>query len=359
MTHPLRPALVAALVLTVAATAGCGREHAESPESAGEAVQVTTMTVTAGGEGEVLILPARIEARQEVTIAARIPARLTRFLFAEGESFAPGATLVEFSAPETREALAAAGARREAAVIRRDQAARQEARLDSLHALGVASLREFELAQAERHAAWAEYAAAESGLAELSAATAVPAPFAGVVVRHHVDPGASVGPGMPLLDIRSREAGHIVAPIPESAVTRLAGAEVSFQVGNSPFHPAVLDRLDGMTDFTTRTRTARFRPAAAGTHLEPGVYARVRIAGAGGGEPGAAARVRVPVTALVRRGSLSGVFIVRDGKAVLRWIRPGAEIGGYLEVLAGLESGAVIALEPKRLADGRPVEVAR
>jgi RND family efflux transporter MFP subunit len=349
-TAALWPLLAAAFL----SAAACSQKHAEPAAEKGPVVRVTTFTVTAAADGQALLLPARIEAREEVTVAARIPARVTRLLVAEGESFARGATLVEFAAPETREALAAARSRQDAATMRRDQAVRQEVRLDSLYAARVAALRELEITQAERRAAEAELAAALAALAELESATAVSAPFAGVVVRRHVDQGASVGPGTPLLDIRSREPGSILAMIPESAVPLVATASASFQISDGPFHPAVLERLDGMTDFTTRSRAARFRPTASGLALEPGAFARVRL-----GTAGPTNALRVPARALVRRGGLVGVFVIRDGKAVLRWIRPGADDGDHLQVLAGLKAGEEIALEPDLLADGRAVEVSR
>jgi hypothetical protein len=114
--------------------------------------------------------------------------------------------------------------------------------------------------------------------------------------------------------------------------------------------------------------------------LEPGAFARVRLvvpsagtaggagspagdespAGAGKAEalPATASAVRIPAAALVRRGGLVGVYLIRDGVAILRWIRAGAEDGDHIQVLAGLQPGDVIALEPARLADGRTVEVA-
>jgi len=348
----------------------CGRKDVEPAQHAaaenGAAVRVTTITVTPAADSPSLLLPARIEAREEVTITARIPARVTDLRVTEGESFARGAILVEFAAPETRETLAAARARRDAAIVRRDQASRQEARLDSLYSVRVAALRELEMTRSERSAAEAELAAALAALAELESATAVTAPFNGVVVRRHVDEGTSVGPGTPLLDIRSGEPGSILAMIPESAVPLLGTARASFQIADGPFHPAVLERVDGMTDFMTRSRAARFRPATAGIALDSGAFARLRLVapGAGTSSPAAAARIpasaaRIPAAALVRRGGLVGVYLVRDGKAVLRWIRPGAEDGDHVQVLAGLMPGDVIALEPALLADGRAVEVTR
>jgi hypothetical protein len=177
-----------------------------------------------------------------------------------------------------------------------------------------------------------------------------------------------------LLDIRSIDAGRIVAFVPESALRTLGGARFSFQIEEGAWRAADLDRLDGMTDFTTRTRTARFAPVGSGAPLEPGAFARVRIepaaiapAGApadtapeSGARAGAAGgAVTVPSAALVRRGGLTGVFVVRDGQARLRWIRIGRTDGAHIEVLAGLAAGEEIVLAPKGLADGRAVRATR
>jgi len=61
----------------------------------------------------------------------------------------------------------------------------------------------------------------------------------------------------------------------------------------------------------------------------------------------------------VRRGSLAGVFVVREGRAYLRWLRLGAVDGERAEVLSGLDPGDVIVADPSRLVDGAAVEVAR
>jgi len=126
----------------------------------------------------------------------------------------------------------------------------------------------------------------------------------------------------------------------------------------------VLARVDGMTDYATRTRTARFRPASHDTPLVPGAFAHVRIAGGtpalAGGDTASRSRIlSVPTRSLVRRGSLAGVFVVREGRAYLRWLRLGAVDGERAEVLSGLDPGDVIVADPSRLVDGAAVEVAR
>ena len=56
--------------------------------------------------------------------------------------------------------------------------------------------------------------------------------------------------------------------------------------------------------------------------------------------------VRIPVDALVQRGELSGVYVVRDGRLLLRQLRLGAARAGHVEVIAGLDAGDVVARDP-------------
>jgi hypothetical protein len=64
----------------------------------------------------------------------------------------------------------------------------------------------------------------------------------------------------------------------------------------------------------------------------------------------------VPSRCLVRRGSLTGVYVIQDGRAILRWLRVGQESADWVEVMAGLATGDEIATEPEKLSDGRRVQ---
>jgi multidrug efflux system membrane fusion protein len=350
-------AVVAAIAV---AAAGCGHSETATRGAAEPAANVTVVRPS-GGRAATLVLPARVAAREEVTLTARLAARLTRLPLREGDHFRRGQTLASFDAPETRAALEGARAGLAAATTARDLARRQEARMDSLYAVRVAALRELEGARAERQAAEAAWSQARAQLDQMESGTALTAPFDGVVVRRHADPGATLGPGESLLDLRSDAVGEVVASVPESELDRLAARTAEFQIDDGPWRPATLARVDGMTDFATRSRGARFH-AAPGERLEAGAFARVRLpaaANVGSANAGATGNLAVPSTALVRRGELAGVFVVEDGVARLRWLRLGAVGGGAAEVLAGLAASDQVIADPSGLTDGRPVTVAR
>ena len=349
----------ASLILAAAIAAGCGSgtpEQVATDSRPAVDVRVFRAGATAG---DALVLPARVTAREEVSVPARMPARLTSLPLREGDHFRKGETLAAFDAPETRAALEGTQAGLASATLQRDLARSQESRMESLYAGHVAALRELEGAQADRRAAEAGWAQARAQVDQLRSGTAIEAPFAGVVVRRHADVGATVGPGQPLLDIRSDEVGEIAASVPESELARLSAPHAEVQVGDGPWRAATLVRADGMTDYATRSRVARFR-IPGGAALEPGAFARVRLAG---GRAAAGARASSTLTvaagALVRRGGLTGVFVADSGVARLRWLRIGRERPEGVEVLAGLAGSEDVVVTPAGLEDGRALRVTR
>jgi hypothetical protein len=60
----------------------------------------------------------------------------------------------------------------------------------------------------------------------------------------------------------------------------------------------------------------------------------------------------IPAAAVVREGDLTGVRILAEGGAELRWVRLGGEVADSVEVLSGLRDGERI-LVPAPLAGAR------
>ena len=69
---------------------------------------------------------------------------------------------------------------------------------------------------------------------------------------------------------------------------------------------------------------------------------------------GATQAVTIPTDAVVRRGQLTGVRVVTEDGAVLRWIRLGRGVGeSRVEVLSGLEEGEEVLLPAGSGGDSR------
>lgn len=350
------PILVSAVLAMGAA--GCSASHESRHSSDGGEPLAVTVTAPASEAIGSLLVPGRVKAREEVTLTARVGARLTALPIREGDRFAKGRVLARFDAPETQDAVRSARQGVLAAEARVKQATSDESRMRTLFESHVVAARDLELAELELASANAALSDARAELQRWEESTAITAPFRGVVARRHVDPGQTVVPGDALLDLRAAEVGEIEASIPESALPWLEQASVRVQTTSHGWQPARLVRVDGMTDYATRTRTARFKPDDA-SGLEPGAYARLELTRAPDARTASSVEgpMTVPVTALVHRGALTGVYVVRDGKAWLRWLRIGREDEGRVEVLAGLSPDESIVVEPHGLQDGRNVRV--
>ena len=59
----------------------------------------------------------------------------------------------------------------------------------------------------------------------------------------------------------------------------------------------------------------------------------------------------LPSQALVRRSELAAVYVIgRDGKPLLRQVRPGRSDGSQVEILSGVAAGERVALDPQAAA---------
>ena len=90
----------------------------------------------------------------------------------------------------------------------------------------------------------------------------------------------------------------------------------------------------------SRTHTSRIRldlPATEG--VLPGQFARARFV------VGTARVLAIPMSALVRRGEVTAVYLVdAEGRSQLRQVRTGEAAGdGEIEILSGLSAGERIA----------------
>jgi len=86
--------------------------------------------------------------------------------------------------------------------------------------------------------------------------------------------------------------------------------------------------------------------------LRPGQFGRVAI------PIGEFAALRVPDSALLRRGQMEIAFVVEDGHARMRLVKSGQRVGGEVELLSGVDPGETIVVEgAAALSDGQPVDV--
>lgn len=334
---------LAAASLLVACGGAPERRLAPSPEP--PAVTVHAVTVTQlGASGQTV--PGVVQARERASLVARLAAPVIALPYREGDTVAKGAVVARLDASALDARVRAAEADLRLAGADRD-------RYDTLVARQAATPREAEAARARADVAQQMLAAAKSELA----LTVVRAPFAGRVAARPVNLGDVVVAGQPVLEIEGAGGLEVRATVPAELLVSLApGTVVSAEIdGRADPVPATVRVVAPSGDPATHRFEVRAElPATPG--VAAGLFARLRVAP----EPAAtSAALAVPTTALFSRGGLTGVFVVADGHARLRWVAAGAVHGELTEVRAGLRAGETVVRDPAGLADGAPVVVER
>ena len=74
--------------------------------------------------------------------------------------------------------------------------------------------------------------------------------------------------------------------------------------------------------------------------LYPGMFVKVAFV------TGRDRRLVVPLTAVAYRSEVRAVYVVKDGDVALRQVRLGRTFGDMVEILAGVDPGEAVALNP-------------
>ena len=326
-----------ALLVGLLAVACSGGHPPAAPELPAAKVKL----VPAEELGERTWVPATVSAVDHAVLATRVSARIAELTVAEGARVKRGDVLVRLSDDDVRAALKAAESQREVAES-------QVKRIQALRSANAATATEVDAAMTARAEAVARVEAARATLAD----TVLRAPFDAVVQRKWVSRGQLVAPGAPLLELDGTVV-ELTGTLSEAEAAGLAvGAEVPFRVGAAEGTASMVALSSGGDPLSHRS-AFRARPAAGGPALRSGDFGRIGVKGAGG------PRRAVPRSAVVQRGDLSGVFVLTDGRATLRWLRLGEPEGDQLPVLAGLAPGERVIDAPGTVRDGQRVEVAQ
>ena len=227
-----------------------------------------------------------------------------------------------------------------------------------------AALSDVRAAGAERGPARAALAGANPQRVAGATVTEVRSPVAGRVLRVAQRSEAVVAPGAPLVELGD-------ARVLEVLVDVLSGDAVRIEPGM----PVLVEEWGGPGVLRARVRTVS---PNAFTHVSAlGVEEqRVNVVGdLAGSSPRlgdgyrvearivtwqAADVVKVPVSAVFRRGAGWGVFVVQGGRARLRGVTLGHRGEAEAEVVDGLRPGETVVLYPSdRISEGVRVRVPR
>ncbi|HMM47011.1 MAG TPA: efflux RND transporter periplasmic adaptor subunit [Thiobacillaceae bacterium] len=289
---------------------------------------------------------ATVEAVRQSTIAARVSGRVAAVNFDAGDYVKAGAVIVRLSAAELGSAVAGSRAQVAQAEAELTNARANYQRQQALYQQKFISQAALDRAAAEFRAAEAAARAARAGVgqtAAVSSYTVITAPYSGVVAARHVEVGETVSPGTPLMTGFDPKDMRVIANVPQYKLAEIKAApRVAVEI------PSLKRWIDatGVTvlpsaDAATHTVKVRVNLPAETAGVIPGMFARAHFS------VGSARTLMIPSSAIVRRSEVTAVYVVKDERVSLRQVRLGvANDREQVEVLAGLDAGERIALDP-------------
>ena len=329
-----RVAALAALAAAALATA----QPAPQP-SAVAAYRDVDRTVAAEGV---------VEAVRQSTLAAQIAGRVVALPVKAGDPVKAGQLLLQIDARAATQAEAASQSQVREAQANLTNAKAKYERSAQLFEQKFISQAALDQARAEYLAAQAQTAAALANAGQSATSksfTTIVAPYDGVVASTDVELGDMATTGRPLITLFDPRALRVTATLPQ-AVLATARLDAPVRIVLPTLGRELTARQVTVIPVAdTRTHTTRVRldlPESAG--LLPGQYARAMIA------TGRVRALTIPETAVLRRSEVTAVYVLdAQGRAQLRQVRIGEAIGeGQVEVLAGVNAGERVALDPVR-----------
>ncbi len=316
------------------------------------AADLTTFPVESRAVPVERVFDATVEAVNQATVSAQVSGRIVEINFDVHDFVPRDSVILRFKSTEQRSQLEVAAAGLREAEARLSEAQIELERVTRIYERRLVSKAVLDRARADREAAKARVDSADANVErarEQLGYTEVHAPYAGIVVKRFVEVGESVTVGQPLMAGISLERLRVTVMVPQAAVgsfNKEAGVRVAMPDGKKL--DIAPDRITvfPFADAATHSVRVRIDLPDGVEGLRPGALTKVVF------PMGAVERLLVPHVAVVRRSELVGVYVVgEDGVVTLRQVRVGRRgPEDRIEVLAGLEAGERVAIDPLQAA---------
>jgi RND family efflux transporter MFP subunit len=293
------------------------------------------------------ILDGVVEAVHQSTVSAQTAGRVEEIMVDVNDFVPQGAPIIRIRNIEQRAGLEQAQANLREAEARYLEAQAEYNRMRGIYEKQLVSRAQMDAATAGLNAAKARLEAAQAGVSQaresLGYAT-INAPYSGIVLERHVQLGESVQPGKALMTGFSLDELRVVANVPQRLIVAARQHQQARVLPPNGGPAIAAEKLIFFpyADPQSNVFKVRAHLPKKTQGLYPGMFVKVAF------RVGEDSRLVAPRQALVQRGEVSAVYVVRDGQVSLRQVRPGRTAGDVVEILAGLEAGEQVALDPIR-----------
>lgn len=302
-----------------------------------------------------LLYPGRTKSISRVNVVARVGGILKEKFFKEGQFVNKDDLLFKIEPDIYQAEYDSLKAQVEQAVAELNRAERDWLRIKASYEDGVASeqQRDAALSAYEQAKAMLEASKARLKQAEINLKyTDVRAPISGIAGARLVDAGNMVNPGTVLVTITGIEPIYVEFSIPDTDLHKLSRAAVQqsskikslkakLLVDDRPYiHTGHIDFIDSVIDEKTSSVNARAVFPNPQGELMPGQFVRIKLSGLQTKKA-----ITVPQKAVLQTPLGTSVYVVQDGKAVIKNIKLGDKAGEDFIVEEGLKPGDMVIID--------------
>lgn len=183
--------------------------------------------------------------------------------------------------------------------------------------------------------------------------TAVYSPLDGVIEEKRASVGEYLAAGAPVVNIVRMDPLRLRAEVPERDARNVrSGQNVRVTIdGDTNVYVGQIMRLSPVIAQQTRMLVVEADVRNNGK-LRPGAFARAEIV-----TNDAKMAVTVPSKSIVTFAGIEKVILVQNGKALEKPVTTGRRNGDWIEIVAGINVGDQVVVDPGNLQSGQAVEV--
>ena len=339
---------------------------ANAQQAPGQSIPVGTVIATKQPVNRGVDFVGRVEAIDRVEVRARVTGFLQQTFFKEGETVKEGDKLFQIDpAPFEAAVQQAQGALLQAQGALTN-ASVQRSRAEELVKTSATSVATRDERVAAEKNAQGAVAMADADLKTATinlGYTTIISPITGRIGRAKVTKGNVVGPDSgPLVLIVSQDPMYVTFPVSQREFLRVRQeghkadrdslvVKLRFADGTAYSHDGKIDFVDVTVNRGTDTVSVRAQVPNPDGVLTDGEFMRVAVQGDAPEE-----KVVIPQAALLADQEGVYVFVVQDGKAVVKRIKTGGEVGTGVAVDQGLTGGEQVVVSGlQTLRPGAPV----
>ncbi len=281
------------------------------------------------------ILDGQLEAVNQATVSSQINGRVVKINVDVGDYVSKGETLIQFRAKDQQ-------ARLDAAKAGYAEALADYTRTKEVYARKLVARSVLDKADARLKSAKATLDQANEALQN----TVVRAPYSGIVVKRHIEPGELANVGQKLITGLSLESLRTQVEVPQSIIQSIREhklARILLPDGRSLVAGKMT--ISPQASPLSHTFTVRVDLPEGDHHVYPGMFTKVAFV------VGQEEQLLIPKQAVAYRGEVSAVYVkAADDRLRLQQVVLGRQVGNDIVVLAGLSEGMQVALDPVQAA---------